>query len=358
VNAIRATLLAAALLAAAGRAAAQEPRVSPIADVLRQARRALDNLEYGAADSLARSVLVSRAQVSRAERIEALLVLVAALYPEERTAQRRDSALAYLRQYVRTAPDGTIPAAISWYGLDSLLELARRTTFAAFARPRRDNTVSGAGGSIPIAVIATRPARFRLSLGRRGEAVRPLVVDSAGPARDAVLELHLFAGETQTVSSGEWLVTVTAADSATPDTVVQRFPVTVSAASLDLVSVPLALDSTQLRREWAPPSRGLAVAIGAGLGAATVLMVQAMRAPEPVSSAFKADSRAFVVAGGFVLGGVVGALLDKGHALPANVAYNSQLRADFAQRVLDAQQENERRRAGYRATVTIGEALP
>jgi len=358
VNAVRATLLAAALLVGAGAAAAQEQRVSPVADVLRQARRALDNLEYGAADSLARSVLVSRAQVSRAERIEALLVLVAALYPEERTAQRRDSALAYLREYVRTAPDGTIPAAISWYGLDSLLELARRTTFAAFARPRRDNTVSGAGASIPIPVVATRPARLRLSLGRRGQTTRPVVVDSAGPARDAVLALRLFAGDSQLVSSGEWVVTVTAVDSASPDTVVQRFPVTVSAPSLDLVSVPLALDSTQLRSEWAPPSRGVAVAIGAGLGAATVLMVQAMRAPEPVSSAVKADSRALAVAGGFVLGGVVGALLDKGHALPANVAYNSQVRADFAQRVLDAQQENERRRAAHRATVTIGEAVP
>ena len=42
----------------------------------------------------------------------------------------------------------------------------------------------------------------------------------------------------------------------------------------------------------------------------------------------------------------------------SSVAYNSQVRADFAQRVLDAQQENERRRAGYRAMVTIGEALP
>ncbi len=357
-RAIRATLLAAVLAAAAGGAAAQEPRVSPIADVLRQARRALDNLEYGAADSLARSVLVSRAQVSRAERIEALLVLVAALYPEERSAQRRDSALAYLRDYVRTAPDGTIPAAISWWGLDSLLEQARRTTFAAFARPRRDNTVTGAGGGIPIAVVATRPARFQLSLGRRDQAAPAAPVDSAGPARDAVLELRLFAGDRQLVSSGEWLVTVTAADSASADTVVQRFPVTVSAPALDLVPVPLAVDSTQLRSEWAPPSRGLAVAIGAGLGAATVLMTQAMRAPEPVSSAFKADSRALAVAGGFVLGGVVGALLDKGHALPGNVAYNSQVRADFAQRVLDARQENERRRAGYRATVTIGEALP
>ena len=346
------------LLAAASGAVAQQQTVSPIADVLRQARRALDNLEYSAADSLARSVLVSRAQVSRAERIEALLVLGAALYPEERTAQRRDSALAYLREYVRTAPDGTIPAAISWFGLDSLLELARRTTFAALARPRRDNTVSGAGGSVPIAVVATRPARLKLSLGRRGQTGRPVIVDSAGPARDVVLELRLFADDRPIVSSGEWLITVTAVDSASSDTVVQRFPVTVSAPSLDLAPVPLALDSTQLRSEWAPPSRSLAVAIGAGLGAATALMAQAMRAPEPVSSAFKADSRALVVAGGFVLGGVVGALLDKGHVLPDNVAYNSQVRADFAQRVLDAQQENERRRAGYRAMVTIGEALP
>jgi hypothetical protein len=346
------------LLCAAGGAAAQERPVSPVADVLRQARRALDNLEYSTADSLARSVLLSSAPVSRAERVEALLVTVAALYPEERTAQRRDSALAFLREYVRMAPDGTIPTAISWRGLESLLELARRTTFAALARPRRDNTVSGAGGSIPIAVIATRPARLQLSLGRRGEAAPPVPVDSAGPAQDAVLELHLFAGDRQLISSGEWLVTVTAVDSASPDTVVQRFPVTVSAPSLDLVPVPAALDSTQLRSEWAPPSRGLAVAIGAGLGAATALMARAMRAPEPVSSAFKTDSRALAVAGGFVLGGVVGALLDRGHALPGNVAYNSQVRADFAQRVLDAQQENERRRAGYQATVTIGEALP
>jgi hypothetical protein len=352
------TLLAAVLLATAGGAAAQERRVSPVADVLRQARRALDNLQYGAADSLARSVLYSRAPVSRAERLEALLVTVAALYPEERTAQRRDSALAFLREYVRMAPDGAIPAAISWRGLDSLLELARRTTFAAFARPRRDNLVSGSQGTVPIAVVATRPARFYLSLGGAAESARPSLLDSAGPARDAVLGLRLFAADTQLASSGAWLVTVTAVDSAAADTVVQRFPVTVSAPSLDLAPVPLALDSTQLRSEWAPPSRGLGVAVGAGLGAATILLAQAMRAPDPVSSAFKADARALAVAGGFVLGGVVGALLDKGHPLPLNVAHNGRVRAEFAQRVLEAQQENERRRAAYRATVTIGEALP
>jgi hypothetical protein len=358
VNALRTTLLAAALVAAGRGAPAQQRPASPVADVLRQARRALDNLDYSAAATLARSVLASRAAVSRTERMDALLVTVAALYPEEPRAQRRDSALAFLRDYVRMVPDGTVPAAISWRGLDSLLELARRTTFAAAARPRRDNTLSGTRGTIPVAVVATRPARFYLSVGGRGEGAVPVPCDSAGPASDAVLALRLFEGDTPIASSGDLVATVTAVDSSSPDTVVQRFPVTVSAAGLDLVPIPLALDSTELRAEWAPPARGLAVAIGAGLGGATVLMAQAMRAPEPVSSATKADSRAFAVAGGFVVGGIVGALLDKGHALPLNVAHNAQVRAAFAQRVRDARQENDRRRAAYRATVTIGEALP
>ena len=357
-KAARSALLAAALLAAAGGATAQQRRISPVTDVLRQARRALDNLQYGTADSLARSVLLSTAPVSRAERIEALLVTAAALYPEEPRAQHGDSALAFLRQYVRTAPDGAIPAAMSWRGLDSLLEQARRTTFAAVARPRGVDTLSGTGGTIPVPATATRPARFFLSLvsGGRGGGAAPL--DSAGPAREVLLQLRLFEGDRPLAPSGEWLLAVTAVDSGAADTVVQRFPLTVAAPPLDLVPVPAALDSARLLAEWARPSRGIGVAIGAGLGGLTVLMAQALRAPDPVGSASKADSRAVLLAGGFALGGVVGALLDKGHPLPRNVARNDDVRAAFAREVLEARTENDRRRAAYRATVTIGEALP
>lgn len=357
-NAARSALLAAALLCAAAGAAAQRRPASPVADVLRQARRALDNLQYSNADSLARSVLLSTAPVSRAERIEALLVTAAALYPEETRAQHRDSALAFLRQYVRTAPDGTIPAGMSWHGLDSLLELARRTTFAALARPHGSDTLPGIGGTIPVAVTATRPARFALRLGSGRQPASSAPLDSAGPATDVVLHLRLFEGDRPLASSGEWLLTVTAVEPGSTDTVVQRFPMTVAAPPLDLVPVPAALDSAQLLDEWARPSRGLGIAIGGGLGGLTVLMAQALRAPDPVGSATKADSRAVLLAGGFVLGGVVGALLDKGHPLPRNVAHNNEVRAAFARQVLEARTENDRRRAEYRATVTVGEALP
>jgi hypothetical protein len=357
VKTARSALLAAVLLCAAAGAAAQQRPASPVADVLRRARRALDNLQYAAADSLARSVLLSAAPVSRAERVDALLITVAALYPEERRSQRADSAMAFLRRYVAIAPDGTIPREISWRGLDSLLELARRTTFAAVARPHAADTLTGTRAAVRVPVVATRPTRFYLSLGAGAPAGGELL-DSAGPAAEGVLALRLFEGDRAVATSGDWVLTVTAVDALRPDTIVQRFPMTVAAPPLDLEPVPAALDTAELRAEWARPSRGLGVAIGAGLGGAAIVMAQAFRADEPVGSATGADSRAFLMAGGFAIGGVVGALLDKGHPLPLNVAYNNRIRAAFAQRVLDAQRENDRRRAEYRATVTIGEAQP
>jgi hypothetical protein len=358
VKAARSALLAAVLLCAAAGAAAQQRPASPVADVLRRARRALDNLQYAAADSLARSVLLSAAPVSRAERVDALLITVAALYPEERRAQRADSAMAFLRRYVAIAPDGAVPRAISWRGLDSLMELARRTTFAAVARPRPADTLTGTGAVVRIPVVATRPTRFSLRLGGAGAPAGGELLDSAGPATEGALALRLFEGDRAVAPSGDWVLTVTAVDALRPDTIVQRFPMTVAAPPLDLVPVPAALDTAELRAEWARPSRGLGVAIGAGLGGAAIVMAQAFRADEPVGSATGADSRAFLMAGGFAIGGVVGALLDKGHPLPLNVAYNNRIRAAFAQRVLDAQRENDRRREAWRATVTIGEARP
>jgi hypothetical protein len=358
VKAARTTILVAALMCGAAGAPAQQRPASPVADVLRQARQALDNLDYGAAATLARSVLSSTAPVGRAERVEALLVMAAALYPEEPRARHPDSAVVYLRRYVSSEPDGTIPSAISWRGLDSLLEQVRRTTFAAAARPPAVDTLTGTGGTVAIPVVATRPARFHLSFGSGRQPTRQVEIDSAGPATSATLRLRLFDGDRPLASSGAWTVVMTAIASGSPDTIAQRLSATVDAPALELVPVPATMDSSELRSEWKRPSRGLGIAIGAGLGGAAIVMTQALRAPDPVGSAVKADSRAWLVAGGFALGGIVGALLDKGHPDASGVAHNNQVRAEFARRVADARRENDRRRQTYRATITIEEATP
>lgn len=333
-------------------AAAQQP--SAVGDMLRNAQRALDDTHYGRADSLARSLLRSGAVLSREERITALMIVAAALYPEA-AAQQRDSALVFLRQLIRLWPDAVMARDLTWQGLNDLLEETRATTFAVRARPRPDNAVVGSTAAIEIPVEASRRAVVRLVVTARGDP-RPLVIDSAGPARDVLLRMRLFDADRQLVPAGSVIITIIAVDS-TNDTIVQRFPGTVAAPVLELVSIPASVDSTELLPEWLPPKRALNIAIGAGLGGLTVLLGSALRAAEPVASSVSGDSRRILIGASFAVGGLLGAVLDRGKPLVANAAHNRQILAVFDERVRVAREDNEARRTTYRARVTVGDAL-
>lgn len=340
-------LLAIALGAVRGLSAQQR---SPIAELLRQASNALNDLRYGHADTIARGVLALGERVSREERIEALQIIVAALYPEERGAQRLEQARTYMKLLVRLDPETRLPRAISWPGLDSLLADTRRTTFSVVAKPQRDNAVAGtAAAAIP--VLATRPARF--SLTAVPESGAPIPLDSLGPETSGAVSVRVLAGDAVRLPSGRYTLRLTAIDAAAPDTIVLRFAATVVAPRLELTSVPAVIDSSLLRPEILPPSRGRNIAIGVGLGAVTALVASAFRAEEPVKSAVSSDTRAYVVGAGLVAGALIGAFIDKGAPQPDNVVWNARQRDLFAQRVRDVQAQNEQKKAAYRATVTI-----
>jgi hypothetical protein len=344
----RATL--ALLLAVLGATPLAAQQRSPIADLLRQASNALNDLRYGRADSIARGVLALGSRVSRNERIEALQIIVAALYPEERGAQRLEPARTYMRQLVRLAPNVTLPRSISWSGLDSLLAQTRRTTFSLIVQPQQDNIVQGDGGA-PIPFLATRPARVTLTA--MPDSGAPILLDSAGPTTTGAVSVRVLAADAMRLPSGRYTFVIRAIDAAAPDTIVWRYQATVIAPPLELLPVPAALDSAQLRPEVAPPARGRNIAIGVGLGALTALAATVVRADEPVASAVSPEAMVYGVGAALTAGAVLGAFMDKGTAQPQNVAWNATLRAQFAQRVRDVQDQNATRRAAYRATVTI-----
>ena len=121
----RAALLASACLAAS--ASAQAPTGSPVADVLTRAKNALNDVNYKAADSLARVALAYGNLLSRDEQLQALQLRIAALYPEDAADQRLDSAMVLIRVMI-TAGTKAMPRDITWAGLDSLIARAVRAS--------------------------------------------------------------------------------------------------------------------------------------------------------------------------------------------------------------------------------------
>ena len=334
---MRRALVVAAFAALPGGLWGQE--VSPAADLMGRARQALDNLRYAEADSLARIVLGMGQRLSAEQRLSALQLVAAAQFPEPvaGAAQHPDSALVYLRQIVRAAPNAALRPEMSWRGLDSLMLVARRTTFVASVQVLPETVTVGRAGDVPIEVHATRAGRFRLALKPQagGSAV---YTDSAGPAERSTLKLHFeLAGVRPSIPSGSYTLEVTAAGAETPDTMQWRYAVEVNAPPLSLTSIPVALESTRLKPEVAPPARSLGLGAGLFVGGATVAIANLLRGPEPLKSGVSADSRAYIAGGILAAGAVVAGLADRGHPLPQNAAQNAQIRRDFAESVRQAE---------------------
>src|SRR5574341_807673 len=217
--------LVAVILVLCGAAGVHAQQRSPIGELLRQASNALNDLRYGRADSIARGVLAFGDRISRDERIEALQILVAALYPEERGAQRIEPARTYMKQLVRLDPETRLPRAISWPGLDSLLTQTMRTTFSVIVKPLHDNAVTGTtGAAIPF--LATRPARLLLVAVPDSGGGPPIALDSVGPIASGALTARVLKGDALALKGGRYTLRVTAIDAAAPDTIVLRFGAT------------------------------------------------------------------------------------------------------------------------------------
>jgi hypothetical protein len=352
----RSLLILAGVLLAVRAATAQE--TSPSADLLARAGTALNGLRFAEADSVARMVLALGEHVPPEQQRNALEIIAAAFYPDPAGGgkQEPDSALVYLRQIVRLQPDSGLKKDFTWPGLDSLMGVARRTTFSPTLNTEGVYTLVGEHGEGRLAVHATRPAIFSLALVAPAGGV--VETDSAGPATQATLHLWSFGGGKPVLSDGRYRLALTAKDAATGDTVTRFFDAQVTASPLDLVAVPAALDSSRLKPERVPPARWRGI-VGALLGGgATIAASRLLRTSATLKAGYAPDGRAYVAAGGVALGALIGGLLDRGHVLPANAAANAQLRAAFAAQVRSDQEENARRTEAYKATITVTGAAP
>jgi len=339
---------------AAAPAVAQER--SAIEELIGGAHRALNDLQYARADSIARSLLAMGSRATAQQRIEGLQLVAAALYPEERAAQRPDSARRYLEELVRATPDAEIPLAISWPGLDSMLTSVRATTFAVWATPAASYELEGADAEARIEVGAARPAWFRLTATAIGDG-SSIVLDSAGPARSATLRIPALEDEHPALPWGQYRLQVLGVDSLTGEPMEIIYHATVETPPLLLHRIPAAPDSSQFLPVRAPRRPFANMAVGVALGAATALVVTSFGGSDAVSTT-AGTGPAYGVAAGMTIGALVGAFVDRGRPLPDNIAHNAAVQAAFDERIRGLREENTRRRAEYRATITLAGGTP
>lgn len=323
---------------------------SPADDLAASARNALNDLEYQRADSIARSLLALGERLNDEDRIQAYQLLAAASYPEEQAAQHLESAVQHLTQLLRLDPAAAMSRTITWPGLDSLLENTRRSTFAVRVVPVVDTVRAGQGATDLFQIRATRPARFTLAADDERGAVVEL--DRRGPVDQAVLAITALDGDEPILPSGNYTFSITAQDPILQEQVEFAFDVRVDAENLDLMRVPVALDSSSFRPEETVPHRGRNALIGVALGATTALAATTFARSDQLGGV-SSSGRAYAAAGVMTLGALVGAFLEKPKPIPENIAYNAQVRADFAQSVQSATTTNRARRREYRVTITI-----
>ena len=115
---------------------------------------------YDEAIRRANDVLGSARAMTLRQRVELWQMMAAAYYPPDADAQKPDSALLQIDALVRVAPDASLPAELSWPGLDTLFEKARAFVFSVTSRPPPEIEMRGASQPGFITVVASRPTRF------------------------------------------------------------------------------------------------------------------------------------------------------------------------------------------------------
>lgn len=114
------------MLFCVGPVAAQTQAGSPVTDMMIRGRNALNDLNYGQADSIARRVLALGSLLSRQQQVEALQLLTSALYPDEAAAQKGDTAIGVIKRLIELGATSGIPREMSHPALDSLFAFVAR----------------------------------------------------------------------------------------------------------------------------------------------------------------------------------------------------------------------------------------
>lgn len=353
---LRAILLALAIGGSPGLASAQR---SPLVDHLIQARTALNELRFAEADSLASFALrIFGAVINRDQRTEALAIAASARFPEiiEGAVQYPDSALLALRDLVRLDPDMKLRSDLSWSGLDSLMDVARATTFAPRVRPRDEATFGDGSSGLVAEGTSTRPARWRLEL-RPAVGGAALWTDTLSPRLSAALAIRLtITAGRPSLASGDYALRVVALDGESTDSVAWTFFASVTAPTLELVPMPAPVDSTLLLPEITAPARGRGIFMGIVVAALTAVGTGALRGVSPLGDAAEADGRAIAVGGLLAVGSIVAGFLDNGSPILGNKLANTRVGLEYTAAVQAARVENQRRLNEYRVTIVIMES--
>ncbi|MGQ0639367.1 MAG: hypothetical protein ACT4P6_01130 [Gemmatimonadaceae bacterium] len=348
---MRVVAAASVSLFAANVVLAQSADRSATREMLDRGRAALNDLRYQRADSIARDVL-SLGMLPRPARVEALQLIAAANYPELAVEQRIAPARSAIAQLLSLDLALTIPRELSWTGLDSLYRDVVATTYATSVLVRRENPIAGINGTALLRVRANRPSSFALR-ARTRDGIEAVLLDSVSGAVDTTLTLRVARDDKLILRGGEYDFIVTAVDVGTKETVAKTFDGVALVPPLEALAVPARVDSTVLRAERTRPEKTTGIVAGVLLGVATIALGKGLRASDPIKSDGETDSRYTAAGIVMIVGSIAAAWYDKGRVLDKNREANRKMASDVLTRQRIAREENLRRAAEYRASITL-----
>jgi hypothetical protein len=344
-----ATLVALCTVALTGTARAQS---NPIDDVIKLAIDAFNDFKYPTADTIARRVLAMQS-ATPAQRTRANLVIAAAAYPEEASAQRRSIALATLKQVLRTNYDAKLPPELTWAGLDSLFDEAKRTTFALQVTAEPTQTAIGVDGTAKIHVKSNKRGLFRVIIASKGGS-GVAVVDSLMSVAEGDITFRAMRDERPIFVSGDYTMTVTAFEpGARGDTVTVQYTVKADAPPIVAVPIPSAMDSSKLLRVRSGKYGAKAILPALLVGGAAFAFGSQLRGEGNISTDVPAGSQGTMIGGALALTTIIAGFMDRGRPIPANIAANKAAGEAFQKSITDAQAENRRRIVEFKTVLTF-----
>src|SRR5688572_18084680 len=190
-------------------------------EILDRAKTALFDLQYAAADSIARDVL-ALGMLTRPARIEALQIVAAANFPDGAELRREAQARSALTQLVRIDYALTLPRELASRGLDSLYRDVMANTFSISVLVRRENPIVGIDGSSNLRVRANKPASFVLH-ARTRDGIESVLLDSVVVSQDTTLQLRVGRLGRPILRAGEYDFVVTATEAVTKEAISRTF---------------------------------------------------------------------------------------------------------------------------------------
>jgi len=324
---------------------------NPIDDVIKLAMDAYQDFKYPTADSIARKVLTMQSATS-AQRARAQMVMAAAAYPEETAAQKLAVALATLKQLLKTNYDAKMPPELTWTGLDSLVEEARRTTFGVQVTGVTAQTTVGVEGVAKVHVKSNKPGLFRLIItAKTGSAVA--IVDSISGTAEGDITFKTMRDEKPIFSTGDYTVMITAFEpGGRGDTVTTQFGLKADAPILEFAAVPAKMDSSKLLKERTGKFGAKAILPALLVGGAGFFISSQLHGEGRLAQG-SADSKGMGVAGGMFAVTLIAGFADHGRVIPENVAGNKAAGEAFQKSITDATTENRRRITEYKTVLTF-----